>query len=167
MQYIFLISFMRALERPATQLSRSFAIGDIAYGITASPIRGQAEARRRHLTRGNCDAQGRPGGQRACVQHTDTSAAQVVGKCDLDYNLFLGIQFIPVNQTNPPVTTQLKWDSPQVQALARRACMDCHSNETRGYDLAPPTLIARKPASCYWLSHLCGDERITLGRKVE
>ena len=48
------------------QLSSSFAIGDIVYVITASPIRGQAEARR-HLTRGNC-------------------AAQVVGQCDLDYN---------------------------------------------------------------------------------
>jgi len=45
--------------------------------------------------------------------------------------LFIGIQFIPVNRTNPLVTTQLKWDSPQTQALARRACMDCHSDETR------------------------------------
>jgi hypothetical protein len=45
--------------------------------------------------------------------------------------LFIGIQFIPVNRTNPPATTQLKWDSPQTQALARRACMDCHSDETR------------------------------------
>jgi cytochrome c551/c552 len=44
--------------------------------------------------------------------------------------LFIGIQFIPVNRTNPPVTAQVKWDSPQTQALARRACMDCHSNET-------------------------------------
>ena len=44
--------------------------------------------------------------------------------------LFIGIQFIPVNRTNPPVTTQLKWDSPQTQALTRRACMDCHSDET-------------------------------------
>jgi cytochrome c551/c552 len=43
---------------------------------------------------------------------------------------FIGIQFIPVKRTNPLVTTQLKWDSPQTQALARRACMDCHSNET-------------------------------------
>ena len=27
--------------------------------------------------------------------------------------LFVGIQFIPVNRTNPPVTAQVKWDSPQ------------------------------------------------------
>jgi hypothetical protein len=45
--------------------------------------------------------------------------------------LFMGIQFISVKRTNPPVTTQLKWDFPQTEALARRACMDCHSNETR------------------------------------
>ena len=44
--------------------------------------------------------------------------------------LFIGIQLIPINRTNPPVTTQIMWDSPQTEALARRACMDCHSNET-------------------------------------
>jgi hypothetical protein len=43
---------------------------------------------------------------------------------------FLGIQLIPVNRINPAVTTPIKWDSPQTQALAQRACMDCHSNET-------------------------------------
>ncbi len=44
--------------------------------------------------------------------------------------LFIGIQFIPVNRTTPPVTTPIKWDSPQTEQLARRACMDCHNNET-------------------------------------
>lgn len=44
--------------------------------------------------------------------------------------VFLGIQLIPVNRTNPPVTSPVKWDSPQTQSLAARACMDCHSNET-------------------------------------
>lgn len=44
---------------------------------------------------------------------------------------FIGIQFIPVQRTNPPVLTQLDWDSAQTEALARRACMDCHSNETK------------------------------------
>ena len=43
---------------------------------------------------------------------------------------FIGIQLIPVNRTNPAVTTPIKWDSPQTEALARRACLDCHSNET-------------------------------------
>jgi len=34
------------------------------------------------------------------------------------------------NHTNPAVVSQPKWDSPQTLALARRACFDCHSNET-------------------------------------
>jgi hypothetical protein len=33
-------------------------------------------------------------------------------------------------QTNPPVTAEPAWDSPQTRALAQRACFDCHSNET-------------------------------------
>ena len=32
---------------------------------------------------------------------------------------------------NPPVTYTIKWDSPQTEQLARAACFDCHSNETR------------------------------------
>jgi len=45
--------------------------------------------------------------------------------------LFLIIQLIPVwlLQTDPPVVAEPKWDSPQTQALAQRACYDCHSNE--------------------------------------
>jgi hypothetical protein len=45
--------------------------------------------------------------------------------------LFLVIQLIPVPRTNPPEQTQLQWDSPHTQELATRACLDCHSNETR------------------------------------
>ncbi len=44
--------------------------------------------------------------------------------------VFLGIQLVPVQRTNPPVVTQMNWDSPQTKSLAVRACMDCHSNET-------------------------------------
>jgi hypothetical protein len=33
-------------------------------------------------------------------------------------------------QTNPPVTGEPAWDSPQTRLLAQRACFDCHSNET-------------------------------------
>lgn len=40
------------------------------------------------------------------------------------------MQFIPVEKTNPPVKVQVKWVNPQVENLARRACYDCHSNET-------------------------------------
>lgn len=42
------------------------------------------------------------------------------------------IQFVPVwlLKTNPPVTAEPKWDSEQTRALTKRACFDCHSNET-------------------------------------
>jgi len=46
--------------------------------------------------------------------------------------LFIAIQFLPVwlLQTNPPLRNEPVWDSPQTRAIARRACFDCHSNET-------------------------------------
>ena len=42
------------------------------------------------------------------------------------------IQFVPLpgRGANPPVVAEPKWDSPQTAALVRRACYDCHSNET-------------------------------------
>jgi hypothetical protein len=42
------------------------------------------------------------------------------------------IQLIPLpgRGKNPPVTGEPKWDSPQTRALVKRACFDCHSNET-------------------------------------
>lgn len=39
-------------------------------------------------------------------------------------------QFIPVDRTNPPVTSEVD-APPAVLALLRRACYDCHSNRTR------------------------------------
>jgi mono/diheme cytochrome c family protein len=43
------------------------------------------------------------------------------------------IQFIPFghNHTNPPSTKEPAWDSPATRELVRRACFDCHSNETK------------------------------------
>ncbi len=43
--------------------------------------------------------------------------------------IFFGIQFIPVERTNPPVETRLVGPQP-VMDLFRRSCFDCHSNET-------------------------------------
>ena len=40
-----------------------------------------------------------------------------------------GIQFIPVEQTNPPVENDL-FASNEVKDILKRACYDCHSNET-------------------------------------
>lgn len=43
--------------------------------------------------------------------------------------IFLGLQFIPVDQTNPPVESRSV--GPQrVMDLLQRSCFDCHSNET-------------------------------------
>jgi hypothetical protein len=46
--------------------------------------------------------------------------------------LFVLIQLIPYghDHTNPSVTSQIKWDSPQTEKLVRSTCYDCHSNET-------------------------------------
>lgn len=47
--------------------------------------------------------------------------------------LFILIQAVPYGRShsNPPVTLEPKWDSPQTRALAARACFDCHSNLTK------------------------------------
>jgi hypothetical protein len=46
--------------------------------------------------------------------------------------LFVLIQLVPFGRmpSNPPVTGEPAWDSPETRALAVRACFDCHSNET-------------------------------------
>lgn len=45
----------------------------------------------------------------------------------------IAIQFIPYgkNHTNPPVASEPQWDSSRTQELFKRACADCHSNETK------------------------------------
>lgn len=42
------------------------------------------------------------------------------------------IQVVPYghDRTNPPVVQEPAWDAAATRALARRACFDCHSNET-------------------------------------
>jgi mono/diheme cytochrome c family protein len=53
----------------------------------------------------------------------------------LGWVLALGVamQFVPFGHehTNPPVLQQPEWDSPKTRDLARRACFDCHANETK------------------------------------
>ncbi len=46
--------------------------------------------------------------------------------------IFAAIQLIPYgrDQANPPVVREPNWDSPKTRELAKRACFDCHSNET-------------------------------------
>ena len=45
---------------------------------------------------------------------------------------FAAIQVLPYGRDhrNPPVTSEPPWDSPATRTLAKRACFDCHSNET-------------------------------------
>ena len=42
------------------------------------------------------------------------------------------IQAVPYgrNHNNPPVNREPGWDSPNTRAITKRACFDCHSNET-------------------------------------
>jgi Haem-binding domain len=41
------------------------------------------------------------------------------------------MQLVPYRVSNPPVTREPHWDSPQTRALVVAACYDCHSNQTR------------------------------------
>lgn len=45
---------------------------------------------------------------------------------------FLLIQLVPYGRDhmNPAVVSEPKWDTPQTLELAKRACFDCHSNNT-------------------------------------
>jgi hypothetical protein len=48
--------------------------------------------------------------------------------------LFVVIQIIPYGRSshsNPPATNQFTWTDPQAEAIAKTACYDCHSNETK------------------------------------
>lgn len=47
--------------------------------------------------------------------------------------LFVGAQLVPYGRDhgNPPAVLEPAWDSPATRDMARRACFDCHSNETR------------------------------------
>jgi len=44
----------------------------------------------------------------------------------------IAIQLIPYgrNHANPPVVREPVWNSPATRDLAKKACFDCHSNET-------------------------------------
>lgn len=41
------------------------------------------------------------------------------------------MQLVPYRVTNPPVGAEPKWDSPRTRQLAKVACFNCHSNETK------------------------------------
>ncbi len=82
--------------------------------------------------------------------------------------LLLAIQIIPIGsivpalaQTNPPVQSQIVWDSPQTEQLVRGACYDCHSNET-----VWPAYASVAPVS-WLLAHDVNDGREQLNFSVQ
>lgn len=48
----------------------------------------------------------------------------------LFFGVFLALQLVPVERSNPAVTAPLEAPA-EVEAVLRRSCFDCHSNETR------------------------------------
>ena len=47
--------------------------------------------------------------------------------------VFAVIQFVPYGRehSNPPVTMEPRWNSPETKATFERACGDCHSHQTK------------------------------------
>ena len=43
--------------------------------------------------------------------------------------ILIAIQFVPIDRVNPPVEVEVPAPA-NVRAILRRACYDCHSNET-------------------------------------
>jgi hypothetical protein len=43
--------------------------------------------------------------------------------------IFVVLQFLPVNRSNPPITAEVPAPA-EARAVLRRACYDCHSHET-------------------------------------
>ncbi len=43
--------------------------------------------------------------------------------------ILIGIQFIPVERTNPPITSDIS-ATDNISTILRTSCYDCHSNET-------------------------------------
>lgn len=61
--------------------------------------------------------------------------------------VLVGIQFVPVNTSNPPVERTITWANPQTAETFRLACADCHSNET-----VWPWYAKVAPVS-WWIAH--------------
>lgn len=60
--------------------------------------------------------------------------------------VLIGIQFIPVDRTNPPVQSEVSAPD-NVKSIFKRACYDCHSNETKWVwytKIAPASFLAAK-----------------------
>ena len=63
--------------------------------------------------------------------------------------LIAAIQFIPVSYTNPPAADPVVFTDPKAEQIAKKACYDCHSNET-----VWPWYSKVAPFSWYVLNHV-------------
>jgi len=66
------------------------------------------------------------------------------------------LQLVPYRVSNPAVTGEPTWDSPQTRALVVAACYDCHSNRTK-----TPWYGKVAPIS-WWLTNHVDDGRAAL-----
>ncbi len=66
------------------------------------------------------------------------------------------IQFVPVTRSNPPVVDGIVFTDPQALAIAKKACFDCHSNET-----VWPWYASVAPLS-WWTIHHVDEGRAAL-----
>ena len=60
--------------------------------------------------------------------------------------VIIGIQFIPIDRTNPPVQSDIIAPF-EIKAVFKKACYDCHSNETNWTwytKVAPASFLAVK-----------------------
>jgi mono/diheme cytochrome c family protein len=60
--------------------------------------------------------------------------------------VLIGIQFIPIERTNPPVQSDIEAPA-NVKAVFKKACYNCHSNETEWVwytKVAPASFLAVK-----------------------
>ncbi|HMN24734.1 MAG: heme-binding domain-containing protein [Ignavibacteriaceae bacterium] len=60
--------------------------------------------------------------------------------------VLIGIQFIPVERTNPPVPSEINAPA-NIKEIFKKACYDCHSNETNWAwytKVAPASFLAVK-----------------------
>jgi len=59
------------------------------------------------------------------------------------------IQFVPTQHSNPPAADPVVFADPNAEAIARRACYDCHSNQT-----VWPWYAYIAPFSWYTINHV-------------
>ena len=63
--------------------------------------------------------------------------------------LVAAIQFVPVQHSNPPAADPVVFADPNAEAIAKRSCYDCHSNQTTW-----PWYSYVAPFSWYTINHV-------------